>query len=84
MNNLKLIWHTLISDHYSLYSTMLNGFIIGTFSTLTVMELLRDANKVINEFGYSIALMCLVSTLILKAIELRYKIKKVKNGSNNR
>lgn len=80
MTHLKLIWEAIITGEYNPYSTVLNTIITGGFAGLTIMKYLRDANQFINEFGYSITVLCIAGALFLKYIELRHKIKKAKNG----
>ncbi len=81
MTYFKLIWEVIITGEYNPYNTILNSIIAGGFTGLSVMKYLRDANNYINEFGYSITVLCIVGALILKAIYMRYQIKKAKNGS---
>ena len=80
MTHLKLIWEAITSGEYNLYNIILNTVIAGGFIGLTVMKYLRDANQFINEFGYSITVLCVAGALLLKYIELRHKIKRAKNG----
>jgi len=72
----------MISDHYDPYSVTLNLLILGTFSTVTVMGTLDYVNDAIGRYGYSVGVICFVITVMMKAIELYFKIKRAKNGSN--
>ncbi len=80
MTNLKLIWEATTSDQ-NLYNNLLNTIIAGGILGSTLMKLLQDANYFINEFGYSIVILCTIGALCLKIIELRHKIRKRNNGS---
>ena len=81
MTYIKLIWKAITSGEYNLYNVILNTVITGGVTGLTIMKFLRDANQYINEFGYSIVIICTIFALLLKYIELRHKIKKSKNES---
>jgi len=80
MTHIKLIWEAAITNNQSLYNNCLNMVIASGLIGSTAYELLKDANHYINEFGYSVIILCTVGALLLKYIELRHKIRK-HNGS---